>query len=170
MRCTQGLDENWELVVGYAARTLDPGARASFERHLKSCEACSNTVAVQEAVWDALDEWPAEAVSRDFNDRLQSRIAQRGRSWWRWTALEPRSWLPAMPVAAACALFGVAFWLNHPQRVEVVVTPSEVSRQSVPRDLSPQIDQLEHALDDMDMLGQLGAGSAPKKAGSASRI
>jgi hypothetical protein len=57
MGCPLGLDESGELVVGYAARTLDARAEAAFERHLKSCGICGEAVAAQQAVWDALDEW-----------------------------------------------------------------------------------------------------------------
>ena len=175
MRCTLGLDENWELVVGYAARTLDPRSRASFELHLKSCQACSETVAVQQAVWDALDESPAVPVSRDFDGRLQSRIAHQDQAgWWQWKFLD-QIWHAAVPVAAACAVFGVALWLNHPQRIEVVTpeTPASVV-EAVPQQGSPQqdsqLDKLEHALDDMDMLANLSSGAEPEKAGATKPI
>jgi hypothetical protein len=168
MRCTLGLDENWELVVGYAARTLDPRTQASFEQHLESCQACSETVAVQQAVWDALDESPAVSVSPDFDRRLQSRIAHRRQvGWWL------RSWHAAVPVAAACVVFGVSLWLNHPQRVEVAapaLSQVQDSQEPLPQQPSSQIDNLEHALDDMDMLGQLSANIASEKAGKASPI
>lgn len=59
MRCPLRLDESGELVVGYAARTLDARAQIAFERHLKSCGACADAAAAQQAVWDALDEWDA---------------------------------------------------------------------------------------------------------------
>ena len=59
MGCPLGLDESGELVVGYAARTLDASAQIAFERHLKSCGACAESAAAQQAVWDALDEWDA---------------------------------------------------------------------------------------------------------------
>ena len=39
------------------AQSLDPRAQAAFERHLKSCGACGEVVAAQQAVWEALDEW-----------------------------------------------------------------------------------------------------------------
>jgi hypothetical protein len=57
MRCPLGVDESGELVVGYAARTLDPRAEADFEQHLRSCGVCGEAVAAQQAVWDALDDW-----------------------------------------------------------------------------------------------------------------
>jgi len=172
MRCTLGLDENWELVVGHAARTLDPRTQASFEQHLKSCQACSKTVAVQQAVWDALDESPAVSVSPDFDRRLQARIAHQQVGWWLRKRLD-QIWHVAVPVVAACVVFGVALWLNHPQPVEVAapaLSQLQDSQRSLLQQPLPQVDKLEHALDDMDMLGQLSAGIASEKAGKASPI
>ena len=54
MGCPLGLHESGELAVGYTAQTR---AQAAFERHLKSCGACGEVVAAQQAVWEALDEW-----------------------------------------------------------------------------------------------------------------
>jgi hypothetical protein len=165
MRCTLGLDESAELVVGYAARTLDPLAHATFERHLKSCEACGEAVAAQQAVWQALDQWRRVDVAADFDRRLYSRIEGDQLGWW------PRTWRAAVPVAAGVVL-GVVFWLHQPRAAQVAApAPSQASRQQIsPQPASPQIDKLEHALDDMDMLGQLSAGVTPGKAGSASPI
>ena len=59
MQCPLRLDESGELVVGYAAGTLDACAQIAFERHLKSCRPCAQAAAAQQAVWDALDEWDA---------------------------------------------------------------------------------------------------------------
>ncbi len=59
MECPLGLEESGELVVGYAAGTLDTSAQIAFERHLQSCGSCAEAAAAQLAVWDALDEWDA---------------------------------------------------------------------------------------------------------------
>jgi Putative zinc-finger len=65
MRCPLGRDESGELVVGYAAGTLDARAQADFEHHLKFCEACAEAASAQHAVWDALDElMPACLLTR----------------------------------------------------------------------------------------------------------
>jgi anti-sigma-K factor RskA len=166
MRCPLGVDESGELAVGYAARSLDPRSQAAFERHLKYCVHCCDAVAAQQTVWDALDEWRAVAVSPDFDRNLHRRIAHRD-GWWR------RLWRPAVPVAAASIVLcvglrlGVAFWLHQTRAAEVVgASPLQAS----PSQVSPQIDKLEHALDDMDMLGQVSAGIAPQKADAASPI
>jgi hypothetical protein len=70
MGCPLGLDESGELVVGYTARTLDPRAQAAFERHLKSCGACGEVVAAQQAVWRALDEWREGRQTRIAHDAV----------------------------------------------------------------------------------------------------
>jgi hypothetical protein len=153
MQCFLGRGESGELVVGYAARTLDPRAQAGFERHLTYCGICRDAVAAQQVVWDALDEWRAVAVSPDFDRALCARIAREGHiGWW---------WRRAVPAAAACIALGVSLWLHQTRMAKM--TPSAPH-------VSPQIQELEHALDDMDMLGQLSAGIAPGKAGAPSPI
>jgi anti-sigma factor RsiW len=138
MQCRLGIEESRELVVGYAAGTLDARARVSFERHIESCVECANAAAEQQSLWLALDEWRGVAVSRDFDRSLRSRIGgmDRGANWWR-------SWRPA--VAAAGIVLGVGLWLN--QRA--------VERPATPPAQPAQMQNLEHALDDMDLLGQL---------------
>jgi hypothetical protein len=103
-------------------------------------------VAQQQAVWDALDEWREVGVSADFDRRLRLRIANEEKltSWWR------RSWRPALPVAAAAILLSVALWLNQPRAAQVVAPAPMHHTQP-----SGQIESLQHALNDMDMLVQI---------------
>jgi hypothetical protein len=129
MPCPLGRDESAEFVVGYVARTLDGRAHAGFERHMKSCQVCVQAVAAQQAVWDALNDWRAVAVSHDFDRSLRSRIAHQHQAGW-----QRRLWRPAV----ACALLGAAFWLHHPRAAEVVAPSASQA--------SPQIEKLEHAL------------------------
>ncbi len=56
MVCPLESGESAELIVGYAAGTLDPATTPAFELHQKSCAQCSAAVAAQKAVWAALDE------------------------------------------------------------------------------------------------------------------
>ncbi|HTW66980.1 MAG TPA: zf-HC2 domain-containing protein [Bryobacteraceae bacterium] len=141
MRCPLGLEESRELVVGYAAGTLDPHTRVSFERHIESCGVCADEVAGQQVLWHALDEWRGVAVSPDFDRALQARIARDagGANWLR------RSWHPALPVAVAGIVLGLGLWLNQ----RAFENPDSVPAQSA------QMQKLESALNDMDLLGQL---------------
>ena len=169
MWCPLGQDKSRELAVSYIARSLDARAHDDFERHLRSCEMCAAAVAEQQAVWDALDEWAPIEVSAGFDRALQARMAQEAESGWR--GLIPvwwqRSWRPVVPVVAAGIALGVAVWMNQPREV-VVVAPSEASARVSPQ-ATGQMESLEHALDDMDMLGQWSAPTA-SDAGSKSPI
>jgi hypothetical protein len=135
MKCPLEFDPSAELIVAYGARTLDPDAAAAFERHLDSCATCCKVAAAQKAVWDALDEWPGIPVSTDFDRRLFRKIqAARQRAWW-WRALVPLT---------ACLALASMLLLRNPQ-----ASPQPI----------PQIEQVQHALDDMDLLSQLGTAN-----------
>ena len=151
MKCPMETGEIAELL-SYSSRNPDAARSSEWERHLESCSACREFVAGQQAVWQALDAWEAPAVSGDFDRRLLRRIeleSQPGRPWWvRW--LHPGGPLlvrRGLPIAAAAGLLIVAGWM--------LGRPS-LSRAPLPR--SPQVEalqpeQVEHAFDDMQMLG-----------------
>jgi anti-sigma factor RsiW len=155
-------DDGDELIIEYGARTLTPEQQIYLERHLKECQRCRDLAEAQRAVWSALDEWPTTVVSSNFDERLFRRIAMEPQSAWRrrwWSA--HRSFSPAIPVGVACAALIGAFLLKNPAL--------RTEPQSEPRS-KLQIEQVEHALDDMDMLTQLGVESAPDKAHPAEKI
>jgi hypothetical protein len=141
MRCPLEFDQSAELIVGYGARTLDPDTEAAFERHIGSCAACYQLAAAQKAVWTALDdaEWRELPVSADFDQRLFRRIeANEQRGWW---------WRRMVPVAVGAALVLAMFAFRQPGSVPAPPPPQPTL----------QIEQVEHALDDMDLLNQIGA-------------
>ena len=152
-----------ELVVGYTARTLDGKTSANFEQHLEGCEGCRELLAGQQAVWFALDEWRAPEVSPDFDQKLFQRIGeQKQASWWHSLFRPGRSWVRAVPVAAACALLVAAFFLKDPGDDAAPPTQSQAR---------PQIEQqVERALDDMDMLSQIGVDDAVGAPSSSKKI
>jgi len=136
-----------ELIVAYGAGTLAPDVSFTLERHMEVCAKCREIVEAQREVWLALDSWSPVPVSPDFNEVLYHRIAAEPRNeWWRRPFRAQWSWRPAMPVAAACAALIAAFLLQGPIERQ---TPSQPAQ-------APQIEQVERALDDMDMLKQLG--------------
>jgi anti-sigma factor RsiW len=147
MQCPQ-TNGDAELIIAYAARTLDRDTEIAFERHLQSCGTCRRLAAQQSAVWSALDELRPVPVSGNFDVRLQQRIVQEQQmGWWRRLLRADWSWGPAMPVAAAGAVLIVAFLVKDSG-------PSAPPQQQVQPQL--QIEQVESALDDMDMLKQVG--------------
>jgi len=150
-----------ELIVGYAARSLDPEAELGFERHLKSCSRCQRLAAQQGAVWSALDAWRPPAVSPDFDRTLALRIAASRRISSRIYAFAKWIWRPALPVAAISAVLAGFFLLKD----------QHTARQVLETQPSAQIEQqVEHALDDMDILKQIGLDVSAQRSDSARKI
>jgi len=144
MKCALECDVSAELVIGYGAGTLDPDRATAFERHMEYCVACCDAVAAQKTLWAALDAALDDAgqsalpVWADFDRRLFQRIQRdENRNWWKWHAL--------VPATAVCAALAAMLPLR---------TPDPAPLPQVQPAL--QIEQVEHALDDMDMLNQLG--------------
>ena len=61
--CPLEFEQSAELIVGYAARSLDPEAAAMFERHIKRCPSCREEAALQVAVWAALDRCRTQSLA-----------------------------------------------------------------------------------------------------------
>ena len=162
MECPIENRDGAELMIAYGAGTLAPETEFALEQHLELCAKCRETARAQKEVWSSLDSWPPAPVSPNFDERLYERIAAEEQSkWWRRLFHANWSWRPAMPVAAACAALIAAFLLKGPANEQ------GVPAQTLPR---PQIEQVERALDDMEMLKQLGVTTAPESSSSSEKI
>jgi len=147
MECPLKNGNGDELLVAYSAGSLAPEVEFALDQHLERCESCRSIAEAQRELWAALDSWTALPVSPDFNQRLHQRIAAEERSkGWRRLLQANWSWRPALPLAAVCAALLVAVLLRDPGSERE--TPVQVVQ-------TPQIEQVERALDDMDMLKQL---------------
>ena|SRR5215469_4891916 len=150
--------EGAEIAVDYCAGTLGSRERADFERHLADCEPCSRVVMAQREVWETLDRWTAPEVSTNFDARLYSKIARENESpaWVRWMrrVLRPpvpmAAWKPAISVAAACAVLAAGLMVRAPR-------PGD--RDHAPQIQRVDIDQVQTALDDIDVLMPPSASS-----------
>ena len=149
MNCPMESGGNAGHLLDYAAGKLKAGARAQMERHIAACPACREFAGGQRAVWQALDVWEPAAVSMDFDRRLYARI-ERQVSWWtRLTRPLNPLFRHAMPVAAAAGVVIMAgLLLNRPAAMPVA--PEQSAQVEA---LQPE--QVEHALDDMEMLREL---------------
>jgi len=148
MGCPIEDDGGDELILAYTARTLAPQQQVELERHLESCASCRELAEAQRQVWSALDAWSPATVSGNFDERLFRRIEnEEQKVWWRRLVPLSWSWRPAVPAAVACAALMAAFLLKSPALLP------ETQSESQPQ---LEIEQVEHALDDMDMLKQLG--------------
>lgn len=161
MDCPLKTGTGTEVFIAYSARTLTAQAEVELLKHIESCTGCRRMAEAQEEVWNALDAWSPEAISSNFDEKLYARIAnEEQRPWWRrWLGGELNmgsSGKPAMPVAVACAALVTAFLFNTSQ-------PKPRAQASVQSNID--IEQVERALDDIDMLKQLGlaASNAPAR-------
>ena len=158
MRCPIEAGNDAEILLALAAGRLTPADREAFELHMAECAECRRLADAQQSVWGALDAWKPPTVSEDFDRRLLARIsADARRPWWR---PEWFSWKPALPVAAGCAVLLCVFLLHEPAfpGSEGAVPAPVVQTQDAQK---VDVDQVERALDDMDMLNQLDPPASP---------
>jgi anti-sigma factor RsiW len=150
MRCPIETQENAELLLSYSARRLDPESTAILEAHMKLCPACREFRDGQRVLWEALDQWEARPVSPDFDRRLYRRIEEQEQmSWWSriFGPLRPMFLRPALPLAATACLVLVAGFIG--------VDPGRIApTAAVDNPQVREVEQVEKALDDLDMLRQ----------------
>lgn len=158
MDCPLNNADAAELIIEYSAGKLDSNTASEFKRHLESCADCRALAAHQQAVWSALDELQPVAVSPDFDAKLYERITEEEQeAWWKRALHVEWSFRPALPIAVASAALFAAFLLKNPFHLPAPQSESQSK---------PQIEQVLHALDDMDMLKQVGVEIVPDKSGS----
>jgi len=154
-----------DVLLDYTAGCLDPAQAVLFERHADKCARCAELRAAQAAVWRSLDEWKPAPVGGGFNRELWRKIdadAEQAYSWRRSLAAATQFgfWKRAAPLAVAVALVVTGFMLDH-----------SAGRRGTPQTNTPgtvvltasEADQLERALDDIQLLGDVDAASAPAK-------
>ena len=78
MSCS--IENREEQLLDYVSGSLDTQEAALFEKHLETCAACSEFVAGQKSVWEALDLFEPAPVSPAFDRHLYERISRT--SWW----------------------------------------------------------------------------------------
>jgi anti-sigma factor RsiW len=152
MSCS--IEKREERLLDYVSGSLDTQESALFEKHLEACAACSEFVAGQKSVWETLDLFEPAPVSAAFERRLYERIAQT--SWWDRLVASisvpfraPGFLRQGLPLMAAAALLMAAaiVW----ERPSPAPGPVEFSAEVQP-DQTLQPDQVQRALDDMEML------------------
>ena len=143
------LGGNGELLLDYAAGKLKAGAREQMEQHLAACSACREFAGAQQVVWQALEDWEPAEVSLDFDRRLYARIEQDV-TWWT-RLLRPLHPLfrHSVPIAAAAGVIVMAgLLMNRPPAIPASPVPHSAQVEAL------QPEQVESALDDMEMLRQ----------------
>ena len=158
MNCPLHVKEGAEILLDYCSQRMDPDRAAEFRLHVADCGDCKQVVAAQEAVWNALDAYEAMPVSMDFDRKLWARIdSEDAQSWWQMALTRVTggpaigwsnylfNWKPMLVAATACAALAA---------VMIVATPSHQA-VDLP-DNQKLMEKVESALDDIDMLNQVG--------------
>jgi len=133
--------ENAELLLAYVDRKLDQELAARLELHAECCPSCQRLLDAQRAVWEALDSWQPGAVSPGFDGRLMEKIRAAKRRPL------PKAAIRAGQVATLFLALLSAVLLRDPAKVMPRLQNQDF--------LDAQ--QLEHALEDLEMLQQLEA-------------
>jgi hypothetical protein len=144
--CPMAEREGAELVLAYCGRRLDQDKSQWYERHLEACDTCRGMVEAQRQVWRALDFWETLPVPMDFDRRLERRIEAEDHKplFQRLSGLT--EWLrPAIPVASAAVIALAVFLVRTPSVPDTGLAPN----------LEPaEVEQTEHALEDLEMIRQ----------------
>jgi anti-sigma factor RsiW len=154
MSCS--IENREERLLDYVSGSLETQQAALFEKHLQTCGECSEFVAGQKAAWEALDLFEPEAVSPTFDRRLYERIAKTS-LWDRWAAYvtvpfrAPAFLRQGLPLMAAAALLTAAVIVWERPTTAPAPRPAALSAEAQ-SDQTLQPDQVQRALDDMEML------------------
>ena len=144
MKCPLESKHSVDLLE-FSSHKLDAPRTAFLEEHLKSCSACREFVAGQRAIWQALDAWEAPEIPSDFDRRLFRRLEQKAGWGDRWLpVLRTLLVRQGLPIAAAACLILVAGLVSERP------APSPHPPVAAVDNLQPE--QVEHVLDDMQML------------------
>ncbi len=149
MNCPMENREGEELLLNYVSGALDAQEAASFDQHMLTCAACREFAHGQKAVWEALDLFEPASISADFDRRLYQRIEKV--SWWdRMRGRLTLADAGASGVAhrgrgggAGGGRLRLGTPLGAPAKPQ---SPLSAEVQTL------QPDQVQHALDDMEML------------------
>jgi anti-sigma factor RsiW len=160
MKCQIETQDHPELLLAYCSRNLDAERSVMLEEHMRGCPSCREYAAGQKAVWEALDKWEAAPVSADFDRRLYARI-EKEVSWWDllMRPFRPVLYRQGVPIAATAFLVLVAgLVLQHPAGVPRPSAPESARVETMPAD------QVEHALDEMEMVREFNRLVRPDSA------
>jgi anti-sigma factor RsiW len=166
MNCPLETQESSAVLLAYSAGTLETESAVRVQRHLESCSACRQFVKNQAAVWEALDSWEAPPVSADFDRRLYQRIDQQV-SWWDMLLRPFRPLLQnqGLSIAAAAGVLIMAGVLLDRPSIVPVAPPQQSAQVEA---LQP--DQVEHAIDEVEMLNQFNHLMRSEPADSNSKM
>jgi anti-sigma factor RsiW len=150
-----------DMLLDYIAGRLNRAQASLFEAHAEHCARCGALRMSQAAVWQSLDQWKPAPVSAGFNRELWRRIDADARqsSWTRElaAALQFNFWKRLAPLAVAVALIATGFMFDHAGKQPGKIQPDSASSIVV---TASEADQLDRALDDIQLLHEVDATAA----------
>jgi anti-sigma factor RsiW len=157
-----------DVLLDYVAGKLGPEQTLRFEEHAATCASCAALQNAQVATWRELEAWKPEPVSEGFNRELWRRIDADAAAGSRGLAVALRLnlWKRIAPLAVAMAALVAAFVLDHPGKPTVLRHATTTAAIVV---TASDADQLERALDDIQLLHEVDSESAPLKKASAGK-
>jgi anti-sigma-K factor RskA len=176
MDCIKNKKNGMEILTDYCAGILDPAVAFEIDTHIQQCAECRETVEAQRVVWEMLDAWTPLEVSRNFDARLYARIAaeQTEPAWRQWLhrVFHPATpyplWKPAVSLAAAGAMVALALavlpgviedktpFAHTTQPAYTQLAHKGTTVQNVASSDEIDLEQVQQALDDMEMLTPVG--------------
>ncbi len=167
MNCLKNNKQGTEILLAYAAGTLDTPRAASLENHAAECAECRELLDAQQHLWSLLDSVEAPDVSADFDARLYARIAREESAaswktnlvgWLRGFApgsflWNPNSWKPVAAGAAAAAVLAVGLYLRVP--LHAPTTQPASSSYGINQQIRPEsvdAEQMEVTVEDLELL------------------
>jgi anti-sigma factor RsiW len=149
------IENREERLLDYVSGSLEAQEIALFEKHLETCSECGEFVTGQQAVWESLDLFEPAPVSANFDRLLYERMAQT--SWWDRLVASvstpfraPAFLRQGLPIMAAAVVLAAAVMVWERPTPAPAPQPTQLSAEA--ETLQP--DQVERALDDMEMLRQ----------------
>ena len=182
MTCPMQSKENAEILLDYCSRSLPADTLARMDAHVAMCASCKQELTAQQQLWSALDEFDVAALSvtPDFDRRLYARIEAEHRDpvWVRaWRSLfasgQPGAWRPAYSMMAVAGVAVLALLLVRlpvqPMASPAVMAQEEIAEPAVKtatidkqgdKQIDKQdVERLDTALEDLEMLHLLGSTS-----------
>jgi hypothetical protein len=166
MTCLYKNKQGTEILLDYAAGTLDRERAVNLELHAAECGDCRRLMDAQKKLWTVLDEVDAPEVSPDFDARLYARIAREDaesfwkpsvwkrslRTWLRGFAPGGISWKPLAAGGAAAAVLAVGLAAYIPHLPNTPAGSSVSSSAPQVRSEAIDVEQVEVSLEDLEIL------------------
>ena len=163
MNCLYKNKQGTEILLDYAAGTLDAERAGKLAQHAAECGDCRELLAAQKSLWNMLDEVGVPDVSPDFDARLYARIAREDaqpcwkrslQTWMGGFAPGGISWKPFAVGAAAAAVLGVGLMVHVPATNTAPGSSSatQIRSEAGVHSETIDVDQVEVSLEDLEIL------------------